>query len=70
MPKIDPRDSQPEPFTSLQQAAATFGVSVDTLRRRIQDGTLPAFRNGRLIRIRVSDLVTLFRPIPSARQAG
>ena len=46
---------QPAPeWLSLQQAAAIYGVSVDTLRRRIRHGQLPASRFGqRLIRVRM-----------------
>ncbi|MBB1515260.1 helix-turn-helix domain-containing protein [Tessaracoccus sp. MC1679] len=52
-------------WLSLQQAALYYGVSVDTLRRRISAGRLPAARFGvRLIRVRVEDLDRLFRPIP------
>jgi len=53
-------------WMSLQQAAVVYGVSVDTLRRRIAAGRLPACRFGvRLIRIRVEDLERQFRPIPT-----
>ncbi|MBI5028731.1 MAG: helix-turn-helix domain-containing protein, partial [Actinobacteria bacterium] len=64
-----PTWQQPAPeWLSLQQAAALYGVSVDTLRRRIAGGQLPASRFGlRLIRVRVEDLDLLFRPIPTAR---
>lgn len=60
---------QPLPeWLSLQQAAAVYGVSVDTLRRRVAAGELPASRFGeRLIRIRVDDLDRMFRPIPIGR---
>ena len=60
---------QPAPeWLSLQQAALAYGVSVDTLRRRIAAGKLPASRLGeRLIRVRVEDLDRLFRPIPIGR---
>ena len=49
-----PARGQPAPeWLSLQQAAAIYGVSVDTLRRRISAGKLPASRFGvRLIRVR------------------
>ena len=59
--------NQPLPeWLSLQQAAALYGVSVDTLRRRIAAGRLPASRFGeRLIRVRAEDLDRLFRPIPT-----
>jgi len=58
---------QPLPeWLSLQQAAAFYGVSVDTLRRRIAAGKLRASRFGvRLIRVRVEDLDKLFRAIPT-----
>mgnify|MGYP002385328705 CR=1 FL=1 len=58
---------RPEPeWLSLQQAAVVYGVSVDTLRRRIAGGQLPASRLGvRLIIVRVDDLDRLFRPIPT-----
>jgi excisionase family DNA binding protein len=63
---ISPTWGQPAPeWLSLQQAAAMYGVSVDTLRRRIASGKLRASRFGvRLIRVRVEDLDRLFRPIP------
>ena len=52
-------------WLSLQQAALIYGVSVDTLRRRIRAGKLPASRFGvRLIRVRIEDLDRLYRHIP------
>ena len=57
--------SQPVPeWLSLQQAALVYGISVDTLRRRIATGVLPASRIGtRLIRVRTADLDRVCRPI-------
>lgn len=56
----------PPKFVSLANGAQIMGVSVDTLRRRIRTGDLPAVRDGRrLIRVRVDDLVGLFRPVPT-----
>lgn len=53
-------------WLSLQHAAERYGVSVDTLRRRIAAGHLPARRFGpRLIRVLDDDLEALFRPIPT-----
>jgi excisionase family DNA binding protein len=44
-------------WLTIPQAAESLGVSTDTVRRRIADGTIPATRLGpRLIRIRLSDL--------------
>jgi DNA binding domain, excisionase family len=62
--------SQPAPeWLSLQQAALIYGVSVDTLRRRIATGVLPASRIGtRLIRVRVADLDRVCRPIVVVEQ--
>jgi excisionase family DNA binding protein len=62
-----PAWGQPAPeWLSLQQAATIDGVGVDTLRRRIAAGKLPASRFGvRLIRVRVEDLDRLHRPMPS-----
>ncbi len=57
--------SQPTPeWLSLQEAALIYGISVDTLRRRIATGVLPASRIGtRLIRVRIADLERVCRPI-------
>ncbi len=41
---------------TIKDAAETLGVSVKTLRRRIDAGGLPVFRDGRLIRIHPEDL--------------
>jgi excisionase family DNA binding protein len=38
-------------LVSLAAAAEQFGVSVQTLRRRIADGTITGYRVGRLIRV-------------------
>lgn len=59
--------TKPGAFISLSAAADMLGISVHTLRRRIADGELPAFRTGRrIIRVRVSDLVALMRRVPAA----
>ena len=60
-----PEWSQPDSeWLSLQQAAVLLGISVDTVRRRIAAGVLPASRCGaRLIRVRTADLDSVFRPI-------
>ena len=56
-------------YLTLAEAAELMSVSVKTLRRRIADGTIPAYRCGRrVIRIRVEDLERAFRPVPSARR--
>ena len=53
---------------SPNQAAELLGLSVRTIRRRIASGQLPAYRSGRkVIRIKTSDLDSIFRRIPSAK---
>lgn len=55
-------------YLSLQQAAEITEQSVKTIRRRVSDGTLPAYRFGRRqIRIRLEDLEASARRLPSAR---
>ncbi|MDF1704931.1 MAG: excisionase family DNA-binding protein [Aeromicrobium sp.] len=55
-------------YVTLLQAAELMSVSVKTVRRRIADGTLPAYRCGRrVIRVRIADLDSAFHRIPSAR---
>lgn len=53
-------------YVSLAEGAAIVGVSVDTLRRRIRAGVLPAVRDGKLIRVLPEDLYSLFKPMPTA----
>ncbi|MCC6498602.1 MAG: helix-turn-helix domain-containing protein [Propionibacteriaceae bacterium] len=58
------RQAAPQ-WLSLQQAAAVYAVSTDTIRRRVASGDLPAFRCGRrIIRVRAEDLSRLFHEIP------
>jgi hypothetical protein len=52
----------------LGDVVLAYCVSVDTLRRRVAAGELPASRLGRrLIRVRIADLDRMFRPIPNAQ---
>jgi excisionase family DNA binding protein len=41
---------------TLGEAASRLACSTRTLRRRIKDGSLPAFRDGGLVRVRQDDL--------------
>lgn len=50
-------------FISPEAAAEYLNVSTRTIRRRIADGTLPAYRVGRLVKINPEDLDRLARPI-------
>ncbi len=55
-------------YLSLEEAAEVMSLSVKTIRRRIADGTIPAYQCGRRpIRIRRDDLEAALRRIPSAR---
>jgi len=55
-------------YLSLEQAAEVMSLSVKTIRRRIADGTIPAYQCGRRpIRIRLDELEAALRRIPSTR---
>ncbi len=58
----------PLPTTeTLAQAAARHGVSVKTLRRRVAEGKIVAYRFGpTLIRVDPAEVDALLRPIPAA----
>lgn len=52
---------------TLQEVAAIKRCSLKSIRRRVADGTLPAYRLGpRLIRVKPEDLDRLDRRIPTA----
>lgn len=54
-------------FESLAEAADRTGMSIYTLRRRIADGRLPAYRSGcRIIRVDPNDVDRLLKRIPAA----
>ncbi len=54
-------------YLSPKEAAVVAGVSVQTIHRRIKDGTLPARKFGQLWRIRRADLDRLLSPVPPPR---
>ena len=55
-------------YVSLDQAAEIMSLSARTIRRRISDGTIPAYQCGRRpIRIRLDELEAALRRIPTAR---
>lgn len=63
-----PVDRAVPTYVSLAQAAQITEQSVRTIRRRVSDGSLPAYKFGpRHIRIKLEDLEAMGRPIPSAR---
>lgn len=54
-------------FESLAQAAERTGLSVRALRRRIADGSLPAYRSGpRILRLDPRDVDGMMVRVPSA----
>ena len=56
-------------YLSLDEAAQVMSLSVKTIRRRIADGTIPAYQCGRrVIRLRLDELETALHRIPTARQ--
>ena len=57
-------------LASPAEIAALFRLDIKTVRRRIADGTLPAFRVGRQIRIDVASAeAALMRPMNAAAVA-
>lgn len=51
-------------FVSVADAAAYLAVSPRSVRRKIADGTLPAFKvAGDSLRIRLSDLDNVVKPV-------
>ena len=62
------RKSELPTYVSLEEAADIMSLSTRTIRRRISDGTIPAYQCGRRpIRIRLDELEAALRRIPSAR---
>lgn len=54
-------------MVSLAEGADLAGVSTRTLRRRIAEGILPAYRTGpRLIRLDPADLLEMIKPMNEA----
>ena len=65
---LTPPDKNLGPYAAwltLKDAARYSGTSMDTLRRRISDGQLRAYRVGRshMVRLKASDLDALMKPI-------
>lgn len=53
-------------YLSIEEAAEVMSLSTKTIRRRISDGSIPAYRCGRRnIRIRLDELEAAFRKLPS-----
>ena len=54
-------------YESIQDAASRAGVSVKTIRRRIDDGVLRAYRLGRIIRLDPMQVDRAFTAVSSWR---
>ena len=48
-----------EPLYTVEEVAQRLNISIRTVRRRIEDKTLPVVRFGRLVRIRPEVLAAL-----------
>ena len=57
------RTPNPSRYVSIEFAAERAGVSTDTIRRRIADGTLAAYRFRGQIRIAIEDIDAAMWPI-------
>lgn len=64
-PLVDPA-TDPRRTVGLAAAAEFMGVHEQTLRRRIEEGLLPAYRDGKVYRIRVAHLVRYKRQPPDS----
>lgn len=61
----------PRKYETIAEAARRIGVHPNTLRRRIADGGLTAYRFGpRLIRLDAGEVDALLRAVPNARSAA
>lgn len=53
-------------YLSIEEAAEVMSLSTKTIRRRISDGSIPAYRCGRRkIRMRLDELEAAFRKLPA-----
>jgi excisionase family DNA binding protein len=52
-------------FISIPDAAELLGCHPKTLRRRVSDGTLPAYKMGHLYRLDLDEVEAAFRRIPT-----
>jgi excisionase family DNA binding protein len=60
-----------ERLLTLAETALVLGCSLDTVKRRVRSGGIPVFRDGRIIRVRESDLrsyvaLHITAPLPAA----
>ena len=66
-PESQPYAAQRPPLITIADAAARWQVHPRTIRRRIAEGSLTAYRVGpHLIRLDADELDAMLRPIPAA----
>ena len=62
---VEPRHIR---LMGIAEAAEYTNVHPSTLRRRIADGQLPAYRVGpKLLKVDIEDVEALIRPVPATR---
>jgi excisionase family DNA binding protein len=66
-PLVDPAHD-PRKAVGLRVAAGFLGLGERTLRHRIEEGLLPAYRDGKVYRIRVTALVRYQRDPPECER--
>lgn len=67
MPNTIPAPAPTRRLATINQAAEYAACSTKTIRRRIASGDLTGYRMGqRLIRVDLTELDALLRPIPTA----
>ncbi|WP_278234758.1 helix-turn-helix domain-containing protein [Isoptericola sp. AK164] len=54
-------------LATLAETARRYGVAERTIRRRVYDGTLRAYRIGRLLRVDLDDAEASFQYTPATR---
>lgn len=59
-----------ERLLTLAEAARVLGCSLDTVKRRVRSGAIPVFRDGRIVRVRESDLRSYVALHVSAHRPG
>ena len=57
-------ETRPRPYMTVAQVARQYEISQQTVYRRIWDGTLTAYRPGRIIRLDPAEVAEVFRESP------
>ena len=62
IPSLSPDPGGSEGFLTLEEASALLRVDVETVRRAIHRGEIPAIRIGRVFRVRREDVLAPYEP--------